>query len=286
VRNPAGGLAEVPAAAPRGASCRVGISGWTYPPWRGDFYPAGLPHRAELAYAAQRLGSIEINGSFYALQRPSSYRSWYGQTAPDFVFSVKAGRFITHMKKLRDVQTATANFLASGPLALDDKLGPILWQLPPSLPFDYQRVRDFLDRLPRSTAEAAYLARKHDERLIGRAWTGSRLDRPLRHAMEVRHDSYRSPAFIGLLQEQAVALVVADTAGKWPQMFDVTADFVYVRLHGAQELYASGYTEPELDRWAERVRAWLAAGLDVFVYFDNDVKVRAPYDAMSLQSRL
>lgn len=264
----------------------VGISGWIYPPWRGDFYPAGLPHRRELAYAASRLSSIEINGSFYALQRPASFHRWAAETPPGFVFSVKGGRFITHMKKLRDVQTPLANFFGSGVLALQDKLGPLLWQLPPTLGFDADRLADFFTGLPASTGEAAYLARRHDDRLAGRAWTGVLADRPLRHAVEVRHDSYKSPAFVQLLRQLGVGLVVADTAGRWPQLFDVTADFVYVRLHGAQELYVSGYGPDELAVWAERIRAWTGSGLDVFVYFDNDVKVRAPYDAQALQAQL
>jgi uncharacterized protein YecE (DUF72 family) len=264
----------------------VGISGWMYPPWRGDFYPPGLPHRLELAYAASRMTSIEVNGSFYSLQRPSSYHRWAAETPPDFLFSVKGGRFITHMKKLRDVDTPLANFFGSGVLALQDKLGPLLWQLPPTLPFDADRLAEFFTRLPASTGEAAYLARRHDERLAGRAWTGVLADRPLRHALEVRHDSFRTPAFVELLRQLGVGLVVADTAGRWPQLFDVTADFVYVRLHGAQELYASGYDADELAVWADRVAGWTSRGLDVFVYFDNDIKVRAPYDAQALQAQL
>jgi uncharacterized protein YecE (DUF72 family) len=261
---------------------RVGISGWTYPPWRGDFYPPGLPHRLELPYAAERLTSIEINGSFYALQRPSSYRSWREQVGPDFVFSVKAGRFITHMKRLRDVEVPVANFFGSGVLALGEKLGPILWQLPPTLAFDASVVGRFLHGLPRSTAEAGYLARAHDDRMTGRLWTGSLPDRPLRHAIEVRHNSFASAEAIELFRQAHVAVVVADTAGRWPALTEVTADFVYVRLHGAEELYTSGYDEPALLDWAAKIRAWTDRGLDVYVYFDNDVKVRAPYDAISL----
>ncbi len=264
----------------------IGISGWIYQPWRGDFYPKGLAQRQELAYAASRLSSIEINGSFYALQRPTSYSRWAEQTPSDFVFAVKGGRFITHMKKLRDVESPLANFFGSGVLALQHKLGPVLWQLPPTLAFDADRLTDFFDRLPRSTGEAAYLARRHDERLAGRSWTGVIEDRPLRHALEIRHESYRTPVFIQLLRQLEVGLVVADTAGRWPQLFDVTANFVYVRLHGAKELYTSGYDADELAVWADRIQGWTSAGLDVFAYFDNDVKVRAPYDAQALQAQL
>jgi uncharacterized protein YecE (DUF72 family) len=282
----------------------IGISGWTYPAWRASFYPPGLAHRRELEYASRRMSSIEINGSFYSLQRPSSYRSWYEATPAGFVFAVKGGRFITHMKKLRDVDTALANFFASGVLALGDKLGPLLWQLPPTLGFDADRLAAFFALLPRTTTQAALLAAGHDQRLENRSWTVTDAERPLRHALEVRHRSFEDPAFIALLRRHDVALVVADTAGKWPFLEDVTSDFVYVRLHGAEELYVSGYDDAALDAWATKVRAWSAGGIpagartlgppadpapagrDVFVYFDNDVKVRAPFDAMALAARV
>ncbi|MDP9395514.1 MAG: DUF72 domain-containing protein [Actinomycetota bacterium] len=282
----------------------VGISGWTYKGWRGVFYPPKLPHRRELEYAAQRMNSVELNGSFYSLQRPSSYRSWFAQTPEDFVFSVKGPRFITHMKKLRDIDAPLSNFLASGVLALGHKLGPLLWQLPPNLGFDAGRLADFFSRLPRTTAHAAVIAERHEERLQDRAWTVTDADRPLRHALEVRHASYETLAFVDLLREYDVALVTADTAGKWPFLEDLTSDFVYVRLHGDEELYVSGYSEESLDAWAAKVLPWSrgedpatarrvappspprSGGRDVFVYFDNDVKVRAPYDAMSLARRV
>jgi uncharacterized protein YecE (DUF72 family) len=273
-----------------------------YPLWRGTFYPPGLAHRRELEYLSRQLNSVEINGSFYSLQRPSSYQSWAAQTPDSFVFAVKGSRFITHMKKLRDVETPLANFFASGVLALGAKLGPLLWQLPPNLPFDGDRLDRFLHLLPRSTAEAAHLAQRHGERLDGRAWTTTDLDRPLRHALEVRHPSYRNPALIELLRTRRVALVVADTAGRWPYLEDVTAEFIYVRLHGDAELYVSGYTDAALDVWAQRIRKWQAgesprtehtiaraapaAPREVFVYFDNDTKGHAPTDAVSLTKRL
>ncbi|WP_433557751.1 DUF72 domain-containing protein [Pseudonocardia xinjiangensis] len=282
----------------------VGTSGWRYPPWRGTFYPKGLVQRRELEHLSRQVTSIEINGSFYSLQRPESYRAWVAETPDDFVFAVKGGRFITHLKQLRDVGTPLANFLASGVLALGPKLGPVLWQLPPRLRFDPGRIEEFLTLLPRSTGAAAEIAARHDERLDGRAHTETDADRPLRHAIEVRHPSFCTPAFVELLREQDVALVVADTAGTWPYLEDVTADFVYVRLHGDAELYTSGYTPEALDRWAAKVRAWRDGeaptgeqtvapaaprrpeGRDVFVYFDNDVKVHAPYDAIGLCDRL
>ena len=268
---------------------RVGISGWRYAPWRGTFYPRGLPQGRELSYAAERLNSIEINGSFYALQRTSSYLAWARDVPDDFVFAVKGSRFITHMKKLRDVRTPLANFLASGPLALGPKLGPLLWQLPPNLPFEPERLESFFQLLPRTTSAAAALAAEHDDRVAGtdRVWLAVEQDVPLRHALEVRHASFADAGeeLAALLREQDIGLVVADTAGKWPFLEQVTADFVYVRLHGDVELYVSGYGDEALDRWAERVRGWTAMGRDVYVYFDNDAKVRAPVDAMALAAR-
>lgn len=299
-----GGIAHGGGAARRLActmtDVRIGISGWTYAPWRGTFFPEGLPRKAELAYAAEHVRTIEINGTFYSLQRPSSYAAWHAQTPENFRFAVKGPRFITHIKRLKDVLALTANFFASGVLRLESKLGPILWQLPPSQRFDAPRLEAFFRLLPRSTREAAAVARHHDHRLKARAWLQAGDDRPIRHALEVRHPSFETDEFIALLRRHEIALVVADTAGKWPVMHDVTADFVYVRLHGDTELYASGYTPAALQRWADRIRAWAAggepaeakrfgppaerrkAGRDVQVYFDNDVKTHAPFDAMTL----
>ena len=265
---------------------RVGISGWTYAPWRGTFYPKGLRQRDELAYVAERMSSVEINGSFYALQRPKSYRSWREQTSDDFVFAVKGGRFITHMKRLADVETPLANFFASGVLALGPTLGPVLWQLPPTFQFDAERLSAFFDLLPRTTEQAAALAKHHDDRVGDDALTKTEADRPVRHALEVRHASFVDAGLPDLLRQHDVGLVVADTAGKWPLLREVTSDFAYVRLHGDTELYASGYDADALDTWAASVREWADAGADVYVYFDNDMKVRAPYDAMALSERL
>lgn len=286
------------------AIARIGISGWRYPPWRGQFYPVGLRQADELAYAAERMGSIEINGSFYALQRPESYLSWRDDVPDDgFVFAVKGGRFITHMKRLREAETPLANFLASGVLALGAKLGPLLWQLPPTLAFDPEQIDAFLRQLPRTTLQAAKLAASHDERLDDRAWITTDSDRPLLHAVEVRHPSFAVPEAVSLMRRHDVALVVADTAGKFPITHDITASFVYVRLHGDVELYTSGYDDAALDMWAARIRTWLSGevpitdhtvgepgafrpgGRDVYVYFDNDVKAHAPADAMSLARR-
>lgn len=278
---------------------RVGISGWTYAPWRGKFYPSGLKHKEELGFASRALSSIEINGTFYALQRPESFLRWAEETPADFVFAVKAPRFITHIRRLRDVEIPVANFLASGLLRLGAKLGPVLWQLPPSLRFDADLIARFLALLPQDTAAAVRMGGHHVGRLAGRAWIETDAKRPMRHAIEIRHDSFAVPKFIELLRAHGVALVCADTVA-WPRLMDVTADFVYCRLHGSEELYASGYDAKSLAQWASRVRAWAegrepsraerviprsggkSGTRDVFVYFDNDVKVGAPFDAQSL----
>ena len=283
---------------------RIGISGWSYPPWRGVFYPPGLAQRRELEHASRRFDSIEINGTFYSLQRPESFRRWYDATPEGFRFAVKGSRFLTHMKKLRDAEIPLANFFASGPLALDDKLGPILWQLGPHWPLDLPRLEAFFDLLPRTTAAAARLARRHDERLEGRAWMRIDRDRPLRYAIEPRHPSFFSPPFLRLLRRRRIALVFADTAGHFPYAEDVTADFVYLRLHGFGEIYAGGYDPRQLRWWARRIEAWTSGGeprdarkidgrrasggkpRDAYVYFDNDAKVRAPFDARSLAEML
>jgi uncharacterized protein YecE (DUF72 family) len=231
------------------------------------------------------MGAIELNGSFYSLQRATSYVSWREGTRPELVFTVKGGRFITHMKKLAGVETALANAYASGVLALGPKLGPMLWQLPPTLGFDASRLSAFFDLLPRTTSEAVELARGHDAK-VPDPWLSTDADRPLRHALEVRHASFATAEAVDLLRRHDIAFVVADTAGRWPLMQELTSDHMYVRLHGDVELYTSGYTDDALDSWAERIQSWADTGRDVHVFFDNDVKVRAPYDAMALMQRL
>jgi uncharacterized protein YecE (DUF72 family) len=287
----------------RCGALRIGISGWRYPGWRGKFYPKGLPHRRELEYASRKLNSVEINGSFYSLQLPSSYQRWYSETPDDFAFAVKGARYITHMKKLRDAKTPLANFFASGVLALGKKLGPILWQLPPNLSWNRERLEEFLELLPRDTSSAAKLAKKHDNKLKGRAWMQVGVFRPLRHVLEVRHKSFMTPDFFDLLRQHNIAFVLADTARKFPYAEDLTADFVYIRLHGGKKLYVSGYNDRALDWWANRIQLWRTnkqprdaktithakawvKNLDVFVYFDNDAKVHAPFDAQRLTARL
>jgi uncharacterized protein YecE (DUF72 family) len=282
---------------------RIGISGWRYPPWRGVFYPPKLAHKRELAHAASVFPTIEINGTFYSLQRPANFETWAAETPSGFVFSVKGSRFITHMKRLKNVRVPLANFFASGVLRLGTKLGPFLWQFPPNFRFEPAIFESFLKLLPRDTEAAAALARRHDQRINGRASMKIDAHRALRHAVEIRHPSFVTPEFIDLLRAQNVALGCAD-AVDWPRLMNLTSDFIYCRLHGSEELYVSGYNDASLEDWAARVAAWArgkeppdaerispkpAASLperDIYVYFDNDAKVRAPFDAQSLTARV
>ncbi len=285
-------------------SIRIGVSGWRYTPWRGNFYPPGLAQSRELQYAARQFNSLEINGSFYSLQRPEFYARWADETPEGFVFAVKGGRYITHMLKLRGIEAALANFLASGLFELGGKLGPILWQFPPMLGLNLEVFDDFLSVLPRTTGEAMWIAHAYDHRLKERHSLLPQVDLPLRHAVEVRHASFVDPAFIALLRRHGVAWVVADTPRPWPLYEDLTADFVYMRLHGSTELYNSRYTPEELARWAGLMKAWAAgedppqarrisperaprrASRDVYCYFDNTDKLHAPDNARELMGML
>lgn len=288
----------------RHASGRVliGASGWTYAPWRGAFYPKDLPQKEELAFASRAFPALEINGTFYGLQQPDVFRRWYDATPQDFVFAVKGPRYITHNLRLQRAEAPLGNFFASGILHLREKLGPILWQLPPTFRFDAERIDSFLKLLPMTTKAAGALARKHDDRLRTPAYTRVAKDRPLRHAMEIRHDSFIDRDFVRLLVRHRVALVCADTV-QWPRLMNLTADFAYCRLHGSRELYRSRYRPSELAEWAERIDAWrnarkqvegdFAPGAtgrsrrrDVYVFFDNTDKKHAPKDAQALEKLL
>ncbi|HLY43520.1 MAG TPA: DUF72 domain-containing protein [Terracidiphilus sp.] len=282
---------------------RIGISGWQYEGWVGTFYPKGLSAKKELEFAAQHFNSIELNGSFYSLQKPQSFKNWSDQTPDDFVFSIKAPRFITHIRRLKDCEGPLANFCAQGILRLGKKLGPILWQLPPTFKFDPEILDGFLKLLPHTHKDAAKVAANHDRWMNARAWLEVETDAPLHHAVEIRHKSFANEEFIAILRKYGVALVVADTP-QWPRLFDITAGFMYCRMHGSEKLYSSGYTPEALDDWAERILKWshgeeASDGVkasasdgpklskrDVFIYFDNDLKVRAPYDAQALHQRI
>jgi uncharacterized protein YecE (DUF72 family) len=265
---------------------RIGISGWRYDPWRKLFYPEGLPQRRELEFCGRHFPTVEINGSFYSLQRPEYYEQWYDETPAGFLFAVKGSRYITHMLRLSKIEKPLANFFASGILNLRDKLGPFLWQFPPMFRFRPERLEAFFRLLPRTSAQALALARRRDARMIGRSRLAIDANRKLRHAIEIRHPSFMTAEFVRLLRRHGIGLVVADTAGKWPKMFHVTADFVYVRLHGDIKIYTSGYSDRALASWARRIRNWDKDGRDVYVYFDNDVKVKAPFDALNLMHKL
>jgi len=286
------------------AEYRIGISGWRYKPWRGVFYPKGLQQRRELEYASHQMNSIEVNGTFYSLQRPSSFKQWYKETPDDFVFAIKGSRYLTHIKRLTDIRQPLANFLASGVMLLGKKLGPILWQFPPWWPYDHHKLTEFLALLPRTSSKAGELASEHNLTRKDWIWTEPIAKTKIRHAFEPRHPSFFVPDFIELLRKHDAALVFADTAGKWPYYEDLTADFIYCRLHGAKELYSSGYTDQELDSWAARIQKWgvgkqprdaklltdqtigRGESRDVYVYFDNDIKVHAPFDAINLAKKL
>lgn len=291
-------------AIPSAGKVRIGISGWRYAGWRGVFYPPKLAQRRELEFAASRFPSLEINGTFYSLQKPEYFREWARVTPEDFVFAVKGSRYITHMLKLRRAEQALANFFASGLLEMGPKMGPMLWQFAPQMKFERSRFSEFFAQLPRTHGAAAKLARRHDARLDGRvtvsvARGAARL--PIRHAVEIRDESFAVPEFVELLREHDIGLVVADTVA-WPLLVDVTSDFVYCRLHGSEELYVSAYGDAALDVWAGRIAAWAtgkqaegrracetcaeARPRDVYVYFDNDAKVHAPFDAQRLHDKV
>ncbi|WP_439655804.1 DUF72 domain-containing protein [Lentzea sp. HUAS TT2] len=228
---------------------RIGTSGWRYPEWRDDFY-RGVPQRLWLSHLATRMETIEINSSFYRLQPASNYRKWVAETPPDFAFAVKGPKLITHVQRLRHAEDALKTFTES--LALGPKQGPVLWQLPPSLRFDRATLQDFLAALP-----------------------------PGRHALEPRHESFRTDAYFDLLHAHNVAHVVSD-APTFPCIEAVTADFAYVRLHGHDELYISSYDDDQLDEWAGKIHDW---DRDTYVYFDNTMHGAAPRNALSLMAR-
>ncbi len=254
----------------------IGIGGWTFEPWRGVFYPEGLPQAKELEYASRQLTSIEINGTYYGSQSPETFRKWREATPDDFVFSVKGSRFCTNRKVLAESKESVARFVDQGVLELEDRLGPLLWQFAPTKRFEKDDFAAFLDNLP---AKAG--------------------GRPLRHVVEARHDSFRSPEFLALLRERNIGLVYAEHF-TYPEMADVTADFVYARLQKGSDDIETAYPEDQLDAWAGRFKTWASgaqpddlptadpghaapkAPRDVFAYVIHEGKVRAPAAAKIL----
>ena len=264
--------------ASKSGTIRVGVGGWTYEPWRGEFYPDGLPQKRELEYASQHLTSIEINGTYYGSQKPESFAKWHDETPDGFMFSLKAPRFATNRRKLAESGESVERFFASGVMELKDKLGPINWQFMETKKFDPEDFQAFLKLLPKSVE--------------GRA---------LKHVVEVRHDSFRTPEFVAMARDYGVAVVIAGDSER-PQIADLTAPFVYARIMGATEKPKLGYTPKALDLWAARAKAWAAgeapegldyvgetgagAPRDVFVYFISGHKVKNPAAAMALIKRL
>jgi uncharacterized protein YecE (DUF72 family) len=285
------------------AKIYVGMSGWTYPGWRGGFYPKGLVHKKELHYASRQVNSIEINGTFYSLQKPESFQRWHDDTPDDFVFAVKAPQYITHVKRLKDVDEPLATFFGSGLLCLKEKMGPILWQFPPNVMLKDDRFEKFLKMLPFDSKSAGRLAKKHGAIIEGRSFTKVSGDYPVRHAFEFRNDSFMNEGFIELLREYGVAVVFAHSGEKSPYTEDLTADFIYMRMHGQEAKYKKGYTAETLNWLSKRVSQWTHGSQpadahcvskakpkkiarDAFVYFDNEAKDYAPHDAQALCARL
>lgn len=263
---------------------RTGTAGWVFAPWRGTFYPDGLVQKNELAFASSRLTSIEINATFRANQKPASFAKWAGETAPGFVFAVKGPQLVTHIKRLKHCEVELANFFASGPLALGDKLGPFIWQLPPNLAFDADVLEAFLALLPRTPADYLALAGKADGRLKSEPFLDIENIGPLRHAIELRHPSFDDPAVNALLAKHNVARVIADTPENPGR--ELTADFAYCRLQGPARAGATGYEPADIADWAKTIADWTARGTDVFAYFVHEDKLHAPANAIALRQAL
>ncbi|MFP4072982.1 MAG: DUF72 domain-containing protein [Actinomycetota bacterium] len=281
---------------------RVGVSGWNYDEWKGGFYPPDLRDGNQLQYVARRFDTIEINGTFYALTDPRTCRRWREAAPRDHRFAVKGSRYITHIKRLKDVRGAVANFFASGILELGSRLGPILWQLPETFRFDGDRLRDFLDILPGDSIEAASLAAEHDDRVEDVSY-GDKEKHRIRHVLEFRHESFSQAETGRIAADHGTALCFSHSS-EWPYVEEVTAGFVYLRLHGPGELYASEYGDGDLEAWAERIETWHHGGeppdarrisnrkapdrkeRDVYVYFDNTARGYAPANATRLRELL
>ncbi len=265
---------------------RLGISGWTYPDWREIFYPEKLPIKKELGYASRVFNSIEVNGTFYSLQKPHTFEKWYNETPPDFSFAIKAPKYITHERRLKEVETPIANFLACGLLALKEKLGSILWQLPPNLSYEENRITQFLELLPHDTKQACKLAHKHSEWMSERTFLECDRKRPLLHAVEVRNHSFNNPEFIKLMKHYKVAIVIGDTAGRWPLIEEMTGPIIYIRLHGDETIYPKGYTKTALKTWAQKIKHFSSQAESVYAFCDNDHKTAAPANAKQLMKLL
>ncbi|WDR01437.1 DUF72 domain-containing protein [Devosia algicola] len=266
------------------ATVRTGTAGWVYAPWRGEFYPPGLVQKNELAYAASRLGTIEINATFRANQKPASFIKWASSTPDGFMFSIKGPQLVTHIRRLKNCQTELANFFASGPLALGNKMGPFVWQLPPNLRLDLEVLGQFLAMLPKSPEQYLALAREADDRLKSEPFLDFDTTPPIRHAMEVRNAAlYAEPVF-DLLAQHNVALVLADTPEQPKRLR--TADFVYCRLQGPAREEATTYSPQDIADWAAIMQNWIEQDCAVFAYFVHEDKLHAPANAIALRQAL
>jgi uncharacterized protein YecE (DUF72 family) len=263
---------------------RTGTAGWVFEPWRGSFYPDGLVQKKELAYASSRLGTIEINATFRAYQKPESFAKWAGEAREGFVFSIKGPQLVTHIKRLKNCSQELANFFASGPLALGNKLGPFVWQLPPNISYDRDVLSAFLTLLPRTAADYVALAGKADERLKSVPYLDATGIGPIRHAIELRNASFDRPEVAEMLTARNVARVIADTPDNPAR--ELTADFAYCRLQGPARGDGGGYQTDDIADWAETIRAWTDAGRDVFAYFVHEDKLHAPANAIALRKAL
>jgi len=267
------------AKAGKAGQIRIGIGGWTFEPWRGTFYPEGLVQKRELEYASRKLTTIEINGTFYGSQKPATFVKWHDETPDDFVFSLKAPRFATNRRVLAEAGDSVERFLASGVLELKNKLGPINWQFAPTKQFDADDFEAFLNLLPHKVD-----------------------GREIRHALEVRHESFRDEAFVALARKHGVAIVMAGDS-KYPQIADITAKFVYARIMGTTEQVEQGYDEKTLDLWTKRARDWAAGGTpkgletigkpaaattprDVYLYVISGFKAHNPAAGIAMIERL
>jgi uncharacterized protein YecE (DUF72 family) len=261
------------------AMIRIGVGGWTYAPWRGAFYPAGLTQKRELEFASRKLSSIEINGTYYGSQKPASFKKWHDETPDDFLFALKGPRFTTTRRVLAEAGASIERFFGSGVMELKDKLGPVNWQLMPTKRFEPEDFEQFLKVLP--------------QRVDGRA---------VRHAVEVRHESFQTPDVVALAREHGVAIVTAGDS-EYPQIADVTAPFVYARVMGTSETETAGYSDAAIKAWVERARVWAGGGTpeglqtfggapddgaerDVFIYVISGFKKRNPAAALAMIERL
>jgi uncharacterized protein YecE (DUF72 family) len=265
---------------------RVGMSGWTFAEWRKDFYPEGLPQKKELEYASREMNSLEINGTFYALQKPATFKNWGAQVPKDFVMALKAPQFITHVLRLKDCEDPLYNFLASGPLCLGEKMGPLLWQFPSFMTLKDDRFADFIKLLPHTAKEMSAAAKKHGPKVKGRAFTKASGDYRVRHAFEFRHPSFNNKDFLAMLKEHNIAAVIHHASKESAEIEEVTADFAYVRLFGEGKKYAKGYPAKEIKEWAKTITQWSKEKKDVFAYFGTEAKAYAPFDAIKLSKEL